>query len=154
SEVRLPRYEGPNRPRTPGQGRAPEVAIWLAPPPGGCEGRQGGRVFSAVCQPEAVRLARRSPAPYHKLTSSRTWTPIAESAVMGSPASDSIPQQPTRISGPVAAGIAILAGVLRFLPYHWWNFTPIGALSLYGGARLRFWQACALPIAVMVVTDS
>jgi len=33
------------------------------------------------------------------------------------------------------------------------NFAPVGALSLFAGARLRGWFAYALPIALMAVTD-
>ena len=33
------------------------------------------------------------------------------------------------------------------------NFAPVGALSLFAGARLRGWQAYLLPIALMAVTD-
>jgi hypothetical protein len=33
------------------------------------------------------------------------------------------------------------------------NFAPVGALSLFAGARLRGWQAYLLPIVLMAVTD-
>jgi hypothetical protein len=33
------------------------------------------------------------------------------------------------------------------------NFAPVGALSLFAGARLRGWRAYMLPIALMAVTD-
>jgi hypothetical protein len=33
------------------------------------------------------------------------------------------------------------------------NFAPVGALSLFAGARLRGWRAYLLPIALMAVTD-
>jgi hypothetical protein len=33
------------------------------------------------------------------------------------------------------------------------NFTPVGALGLFGGARMRGWRAYALPLAVMFVSD-
>jgi hypothetical protein len=71
---------------------------------------------------------------------------------MGNQANGAI--RPTKISGPMAVGFAVVAGALRFLPHHWWNFTPIGALSIYSGARLRLWQAFAISIGVMAVTDS
>src|SRR5688500_5404977 len=45
-----------------------------------------------------------------------------------------------------------LAAVVRIVP-HPWNFTPLGALGLYGGARLRSWQVFVLPLAAMFVTD-
>ena len=33
------------------------------------------------------------------------------------------------------------------------NFAPVGAMSLFAGARLRGWQAYALPLALMAITD-
>jgi hypothetical protein len=33
------------------------------------------------------------------------------------------------------------------------NFAPVGALSLFAGARLRGWRAYLLPIALMAATD-
>jgi len=52
----------------------------------------------------------------------------------------------------LVAGLATVAGLVRLLP-HPWNFTPVGALGLFGGARLRSWQALALPLAIMFLTD-
>src|SRR5579871_4628522 len=52
-----------------------------------------------------------------------------------------------------AIGMAITAGLIRLIPYHPWNFTPIGALGLFGGARLRSWWAYVLPLGVMAVSD-
>jgi hypothetical protein len=60
--------------------------------------------------------------------------------------------QPSRITRPLATGLSVLAGVLRLLPLPP-NFMPIGALGLFGGARLRSWQAFVIPLAVMVVSD-
>jgi hypothetical protein len=61
---------------------------------------------------------------------------------------------------PMVLGLMLLAGlaavVTRMLAPEglWpWNLTPIGALAIYGGARLRSWRAFVLPVAVMVVTD-
>ena len=51
-----------------------------------------------------------------------------------------------------AVGMAIAAGLIRLIP-HPWNFTPVGALGLFGGARLRWWWAYGLPLGVMVVSD-
>lgn len=51
-----------------------------------------------------------------------------------------------------AAGMAITAGLIRLIP-HPWNFTPVGALGLFGGARLRSGWAYALPLGVMAVSD-
>src|SRR5262245_28840215 len=50
----------------------------------------------------------------------------------------------------VSAGC--LAGLIRLVP-HPVNFSPVGALGLFGGARLRLWQALALPVGVMAITD-
>jgi hypothetical protein len=52
----------------------------------------------------------------------------------------------------LAGLIAVIAGLLRLVP-HPWNFTPVGALGLFGGGRLRSWRAFALPLAVMIATD-
>ncbi len=51
-----------------------------------------------------------------------------------------------------AAGMAVAAGLIRLIP-HPFNFTPIDALGLFGGARLRSWLAFALPLAVMAISD-
>lgn len=51
-----------------------------------------------------------------------------------------------------ATGIAIAAGLIRLVP-HPFNFTPIGALGLFGGARLRSWMAYGLPLGVMALSD-
>lgn len=57
---------------------------------------------------------------------------------------------------PLATLITLLSGILvavvRIIP-HPANFSPIGALGIFGGARLRSWHAFALPVAVMLVTD-
>jgi hypothetical protein len=52
----------------------------------------------------------------------------------------------------LAIGLAVVAGLLRLVP-HPWNMAPVGALGLFGGARLRGWLAYVLPLLVMVVTD-
>jgi hypothetical protein len=51
-----------------------------------------------------------------------------------------------------APGLTALAGLLRVAP-HPWNFTPIGSMALFGGARLSGWQAWCIPIAAMAITD-
>jgi len=57
---------------------------------------------------------------------------------------------------PLAIGVAIVAGilatVLRIVP-HPTNFSSVGALSLFGGARVRTWHAYLLPLGVMVFSD-
>jgi hypothetical protein len=52
---------------------------------------------------------------------------------------------------PLAIGLVLL-GVLGRLTQNM-NFAPVGAVSLFAGARLRGWQAYLLPIALMAVTD-
>jgi len=52
---------------------------------------------------------------------------------------------------PLAGGLVLL-GVLGRLTQNL-NFAPVGAVSLFAGARLRGWQAYLLPIALMAVTD-
>jgi hypothetical protein len=54
--------------------------------------------------------------------------------------------------------MTVLVGALRLLPHLLripspFNVAPVTAISLYGGARLRFWQALTLPLAVMFATD-
>jgi hypothetical protein len=52
---------------------------------------------------------------------------------------------------PWALGMTVAAGAARLVQNL--NFAPVGALSLFAGARLRGWQAYALPIALMALTD-
>jgi len=53
---------------------------------------------------------------------------------------------------PLALSLTVLGAVLRLLP-HPPNFAPVGGMSLYAGARLRGWQAFALPLLLMAATD-
>lgn len=57
---------------------------------------------------------------------------------------------------PLALGLTVLAGalvmLLRIIP-HPFNFTPMGAMGIFGGSKLRGWKACVLPIALMVASD-
>ena len=65
------------------------------------------------------------------------------------------PSQPANPEGntrPLAAALAVAAGLLRLVP-HPFNLTPLGALGLFGGARLRSWHAFVLPLAVMAASD-
>src|SRR5262249_25600468 len=49
--------------------------------------------------------------------------------------------------------VLIIVGVLtRFLP-HPPNFVPLGAIALYGGARLPRRVALLVPLAVLVLSD-
>src|SRR5215471_18109253 len=52
---------------------------------------------------------------------------------------------------PLAIGLLILGALIRVTQH--WNFAPVGALSLFAGARLRGWKAYALPLALMAITD-
>src|SRR5450631_2841916 len=57
---------------------------------------------------------------------------------------------------PLALGFAIVAGIiatiLRIVP-HPPNFSGVGGLGIFGGERLRAWQAYLLPLAIMVASD-
>jgi hypothetical protein len=51
-----------------------------------------------------------------------------------------------------ALTLTVLAALVRLVP-HPPNFAPIGAAALFGGARLRGWQAYTIPLLAMLVTD-
>lgn len=53
---------------------------------------------------------------------------------------------------PVALSLTCLGALARLLP-HPPNFAPVGAMSLFAGARLPVWQAYLVPLALMAVTD-
>ena len=53
---------------------------------------------------------------------------------------------------PLAAGLTVLGAMARVLP-HLPNFAPVGSISLFAGARMRGWQAYAVPIVLMAATD-
>jgi len=55
------------------------------------------------------------------------------------------------VSRPLAVGLMVLGALVRVMQH--WNFAPVGALSLFAGARLRGWQAYLLPLLLMAVTD-
>jgi hypothetical protein len=76
--------------------------------------------------------------------------------------SDNPLRRPDDRERPLTLGILALAAVLatglRLLPHvhglaFLFNFAAVGALGLYGGARLRSWQAFVVPLAVMAVSD-
>ncbi|MBM9576646.1 hypothetical protein JWG45_05700 [Leptospira sp. 201903070] len=46
----------------------------------------------------------------------------------------------------------ILAGISRFLP-HPSNFTSIGAMTVYSGARVRGWKSFLFPMFILLTTD-
>jgi hypothetical protein len=53
----------------------------------------------------------------------------------------------------IVACFIVFAAVVRVLP-HPWNFTPIGAMALFGGAKLRRpWQAFLFPLAALFCGD-
>ena len=53
---------------------------------------------------------------------------------------------------PLALGLTVAAALARLIP-HPPNFTPVGAVALFGGAKLRGWQAYLVPLLAMAVTD-
>ncbi len=57
---------------------------------------------------------------------------------------------------PLALGVAvvaaIIAAVLRIVP-HPPNFSGVGGLGIFGGARLRPWHAFLLPLGIMIASD-
>ena len=53
---------------------------------------------------------------------------------------------------PVALSLTVLGAIARLLP-HPPNFAPVGATSLFAGARLPVWQAYLVPLVLMSVTD-
>src|SRR5262249_18810981 len=74
---------------------------------------------------------------------------------------DEFPQSHGDNIRPLAWGLVLVAAVaatlLRLLPYMglpWlFNFTVVGALGLYGGARLPTWQAFGIPLLPMAASD-
>lgn len=53
---------------------------------------------------------------------------------------------------PLALTLTVLAAMARLIP-HPPNFAPVGSVALFGGARLRGWQAYLVPVLAMMVTD-
>ena len=53
---------------------------------------------------------------------------------------------------PLAIVMTVLAALVRLLP-HPPNFSPIGGVALFGGARLRGWQAYLVPLVALAITD-
>ena len=53
----------------------------------------------------------------------------------------------------VIACFILFAACVRILP-HPWNFTPVGAMALFGGAKLRNpWAAFLFPLSALFVGD-
>jgi hypothetical protein len=70
-------------------------------------------------------------------------------------ADDKSPEQPSpppSIALSVAAVAGLIAVVLRIVP-HPPNFSSVGALGLFGCARLRGWQACVFLMGSLMVSD-
>jgi hypothetical protein len=69
---------------------------------------------------------------------------------------DKPPVEQESAKRPVALGVAAIAGimavVLRIVP-HPTNLTSVGAVGLFGGARVRAWHAYLFPLGVMIVSD-
>jgi hypothetical protein len=53
---------------------------------------------------------------------------------------------------PIALTLTLTAAFLRLVP-HPPNFAPVGSVALFGGARLKGWQAYCIPVLAMLVTD-
>lgn len=53
---------------------------------------------------------------------------------------------------PAALSLTVLGAAARLMP-HPPNFAPVGATSLFAGARLPRWQAYLVPLALMAITD-
>jgi len=52
---------------------------------------------------------------------------------------------------PMALGLIVLGGLIRITQAL--NFAPVGAISLFAGARLRGWQSYTVPLVLMAITD-
>jgi len=53
---------------------------------------------------------------------------------------------------PAALALTVFGAIARLLP-HPPNFAPVGATSVFAGARLPGWQAYIVPLLLMAVTD-
>ena len=53
---------------------------------------------------------------------------------------------------PIALGLTFAAALLRLAP-HPPNFAPVGSIALFGGAKLKGWQAYLIPLLAMLITD-
>ncbi len=57
-----------------------------------------------------------------------------------------------RNTRPFALALTAVSALARLLP-HPPNFTPVGGMSLFAGARLSGWYAYLVPVALMAITD-
>lgn len=48
--------------------------------------------------------------------------------------------------------LTVVSGFARLVP-HPPNFTPVGGMSLFAGAKLPGWQAYLVPLLIMAITD-
>ena len=56
--------------------------------------------------------------------------------------------------GPLVLGVMILAAALTRLMPHWWNFSPVEAVALFGGAYFGSRSlAVAVPLLAMLASD-
>lgn len=62
-------------------------------------------------------------------------------------------KQQSLVDGAWTSLLVIFTGLSRLVP-HPWNMTPMGAVGIFGGSRLPLALALALPLGIMVVTDS
>src|ERR1700681_3106686 len=53
---------------------------------------------------------------------------------------------------PAALSLTVFGAIARLLPQPP-NFAPVGATSVFAGARLPGWQAYLVPLLLMAVTD-
>jgi len=53
---------------------------------------------------------------------------------------------------PLAFTLTIGAALLRLVP-HPPNFAPVASVALFGGAKLKGWQAYLVPLLAMLITD-
>lgn len=53
---------------------------------------------------------------------------------------------------PAALSLTVFGAIARLLP-HPPNFAPVGATSVFAGARLPVWQAYLIPLVLMAVSD-
>ena len=53
---------------------------------------------------------------------------------------------------PAALSLTVLGAAVRLVP-HPPNFAPVGAASVFAGARLPVWQAYLVPLVLMLITD-
>ena len=58
----------------------------------------------------------------------------------------------SKSGGLFSGGLAVGTGLFRLVP-HLPNFTPVGALGLFAGARMKLWQALTVPLIVMAVSE-